>query len=179
MNFGYERNQKKEVENLQTYLRLVSYHYPTVSPPPVDGIFGADTETSLSQFQELVGLPITGRADRTTWETLYALYRATLPMTEPPAAVHLFPTNPSEFSLSVGDTGFSVAAVQYMLRELGRDIAPLEELRVDGRYGQSTEEAVKSFQLLYGLFPTGRVDRGTWNTLAGAHNTLFLHYPHE
>ncbi len=179
MTYGYERNKKQEVENLQTYLHLLSFHYPTVSSPPVDGIFGESTETSLSQFQELVGLPVTGRADRTTWEALYALYRATLPMTEPPAAIHIFPAYPPELLLEVGSSGFSVATVQHMLRELGQNTVALEALTVDGRYGTETEEAVKVFQLLYGLFPTGNLDRGTWNTLAGAYNTLFLQYPHE
>ena len=59
-------NYSIAVQNLQTYLRRLSYACPEIPPPPVDGIFDSATECSLRAFQELNGLEPTGVADART-----------------------------------------------------------------------------------------------------------------
>jgi len=57
-------NQAPAVENLQRYLRQLSYDQPEIPAPPIDGIFESQTEEALRQFQRSRGLPVTGSADR-------------------------------------------------------------------------------------------------------------------
>ena len=62
------------VRELQKYLLELSYAthgYPHLS---IDGIFGVQTRDVLSLFQRRNRLPVTGVADRRTWEALYAAY---------------------------------------------------------------------------------------------------------
>lgn len=60
-----------------------------------------------------------------------------------------------------GDSGDDVAALQERLNELGMGAGP-----VDGDYGGRTERAVRAFQRLVRLTPTGEADRITLNHLA-------------
>ena len=56
--------QAQAIQNLQTYLRQLSYHDQSIKAPPIDGIFDTDTKQSLMDFQASRGLPPTGVADQ-------------------------------------------------------------------------------------------------------------------
>ncbi|MBO5797945.1 MAG: peptidoglycan-binding protein, partial [Clostridia bacterium] len=58
-----------------------------------------------------------------------------------------------------------VREVQEYLRQLARSFPRIPLLAVDGIYGPETAEAVRVFQELFGLSPTGEVDSTTWETL--------------
>ncbi len=60
-----------------------------------------------------------------------------------------------------GASGDDVAALQERLNEAGMGAGP-----VDGDYGRRTEQAVRAFQRLVRLTPTGEADRITLNHLA-------------
>lgn len=78
----YDITGPAPVRELQKYLLELSYAthgYPHLA---IDGIFGRETREVLSLFQRRNRLPVTGVADRRTWEALYAAYllaRATRP----------------------------------------------------------------------------------------------------
>ena len=166
-------NERDAVENLQRYLRLLSYHQP-ITPPPIDGIYESDTEKALRDFQALYGLPVTGNADRDTWDTLYAAYRASLSANSPPRAVSLFPTEESNFAFRAGSTGFSVSALQYMLLELSALYSAMEDVTINGVYDQATERAVRDFQRRNGFPDDGTVGLATWNAITDQYNLLFV-----
>jgi cell wall-associated NlpC family hydrolase len=69
-------------------------------------------------------------------------------------AVALTPAAASAKTLSMGDRGKAVRAVQ---QRLGLD--------VDGIYGRATARAVRRFQRRHELAVTGRVDRVTWKAM--------------
>ena len=165
-------NEAQAIQNLQRYLRQLSYHYPEITAPPIDGIFDRDTEKSLREFQAMRGLPVTGRADRRTWEELYAMYRASVAENEPPRTVAILPFVAGEILLSKGDEGFTINVLQYMLRELGESLTELEEVEVSGIFDDKTARAVRLFRAQNGL-PEGEiVDLITWNTLVDRFNRL-------
>jgi peptidoglycan hydrolase-like protein with peptidoglycan-binding domain len=60
-----------------------------------------------------------------------------------------------------GDSGDDVAALQERLNALGMGAGP-----ADGDYGRRTEQAIRAFQRLVRLTPTGEADRITLNHLA-------------
>ena len=165
-------NEAQATANLQRYLRQLSYHHPEITPPPIDGIFERDTEESLKAFQAMVGLPVTGRADRRTWDALYAMYRASIAENEPPRTVAILPFVAGEILLQKGDEGFTINVLQYMLRELGESLAELEEIEVSGIFDENTARAVRLFRLQNGLPEGEKVDLITWNTLVDRFNRL-------
>ena len=166
-------NEKTAIRNLQQYLRQLSYHDPNISPPPIDGIFGEDTQKSLREFQSSQALPPSGVADRPTWELLYALYRASVSENSRPKAPDIFPQLPFGVKLDVGDESFAVAVLQHMLRELGVYHTELGGITPTGRYDEATREAVKVLQERSRLPVTGAVDAPTWNAITDQYNILF------
>ena len=165
-------NEAQATANLQRYLRQLSYHHPEITPPPIDGIFDSDTERSLREFQAMQGLPITGRADRRTWDELYSMYRASVAENEPPRTVAILPFVAGEILLEKGDEGFTINVLQYMLRELGESLAELEEVEISGVFDEKTARAVRLFRAQNGLPEGETVDLITWNTLVDRFNRL-------
>ena len=49
-------NHAAATEDVQRYLRQLSYGEPTIPPPPIDGIFDTRTTDALQRFQLLKGL---------------------------------------------------------------------------------------------------------------------------
>ena len=164
-------NEREAVRNLQRYLRQLSYHYD-ITPPPIDGIFERDTERALREFQAMQGLPVTGRADRQTWDALYTMYRASIAENEPPRTVAILPFVAGEILLSEGDEGFIIHVLQFMLRELGESLIELEDVEITGVFDAKTARAVRLFRRQNGLPEGESVDLVTWNTLVDRFNRL-------
>ena len=165
-------NEAQATLNLQRYLRQLSYHNSNITPPPIDGIFERDTERALREFQAMSGLPVTGRADRRTWEELYTMYRASIAENEPPRTVAILPFVAGEILLQKGNEGFTINVLQYMLRELGESLVELEEVEISGIFDEKTARAVRLFRAQNGLPEGETVDLVTWNTLVDRFNRL-------
>ena len=160
---------RNEVQNLQRYLRTLSYRYPEIPAPPVDGIFDSATRASLEAFQAIVGLPVTGEADRTTWEALYAAYLDALFNASLPTPLPVFPHNSEDYTAKEGDSGFLVVSIQHLLNELTTLYSFPSPVTESGVYDRDTADAVAYFQRLCLLRESGEVDKRTWNYLVGAY----------
>ena len=55
---------------LQGMLTQLSNDHPNINPPGHSGIIDDETSRSLSDFQQLSGLPVTGEFDKITWKHL-------------------------------------------------------------------------------------------------------------
>lgn len=66
----------------------------------------------------------------------------------------------------------SIYSLQGCLRRLSQSDPRLSPVVPDGVYGARTEAAVKSFQLLHSLPPTGRTDEETWDAVWEAFSAL-------
>lgn len=166
-------NESEAIRNLQTYLRQLSYHTSGITAPPIDGIFDSDTQKSLTEFQRSRGLNPTGVADQETFEILYALYRSSLAEHSAPLKMAVFPPLPENMEYGPSAQGFTVAAAQFMLRELERKYGAIDLPTVTGRYDAATVQAVKTFQEQNALQASGLLDRVTWNKLVDQHNLQF------
>jgi len=171
------QNEPIAIENLQRYLRQLSYHDPTITAPPIDGIFETDTQRSLKEFQASLGVPATGKADKRTWDALYAKYRASISEHTPPRAVPFFPFTRQNVEFTPGSTGFSVSVLQHMLRELSANYSSLENAEITGTYDERTANAVKLFQARNRLPESGNTDVPTWNAIVDQYNLLFASEP--
>lgn len=61
---------------LQSMLIQLSHDNTSITEPEANGILDEITSLSLSQFQELAGLPITGELDKITWKHVVRHYTA-------------------------------------------------------------------------------------------------------
>ena len=158
------------VMNLQRYLRRLSYEENEILPIPVDGIFESRTEEALSEFQRMSGLPITGRADKLTWDALFAEYERLLLEEDERRSPSFFPSEPPNYQTALGETGSFISLLQFMINELTVAYDTLPTLPVTGVYDQATADAVSEFQRIHGLPASGRVNRRTWNRLSEEYN---------
>jgi peptidoglycan hydrolase-like protein with peptidoglycan-binding domain len=105
-------------------------------PGPIDGIFGAKTESAVKWYQSDHGLVSDGIVGPKTWAGL-----------DPPL-------------VKKGSTGAAVTKAQHLLELMGYDPGP-----IDGIFGAKTEAAVKRFQTDFGLTADGIVGPKTWAML--------------
>lgn len=170
-----ELTERSAILNLQTYLRQLSFFDNTLPELPLDGIFASETRRAVEIFQENHSLPVTGEADRVTWDAIYEAYRASVFLHAKPVALDIFYRNPSPAHIRRGDLGFQVAAVQYMLNEILTFYSDVPEIHINGSYDEQTADAVGMFQGYADLPKTGEVDLETWNRMAQFFNELFRH----
>jgi peptidoglycan hydrolase-like protein with peptidoglycan-binding domain len=166
-----QQNQSDAIRNIQKYLRQLSYHDKAINPVPIDGIWESDTARAVAAFQAKNGLAVTGRVDLQTWEALRLAYEESIAQNSPPISLEIFPREPRDYSLGVGDEGFLVDVVQYILGEL-ESVYYFPDFSISGKYDDATAGAVGDFQKRNRIEPSGRVDRETWDALAVQHNLL-------
>ena len=64
----------KAVEQLQTYLNVISQNIPAVPPVTVDGVYGPQSIRAVEAVQSLYGMPVTGYVGPLTWNAIVELY---------------------------------------------------------------------------------------------------------
>lgn len=160
------------VRDLQYYLAFISVFNNAVQPPVIDGIFGERTRASLEDFQYDYGLPVTGVADLATWNALYNAYRGYL-LSLPPnffgTITRIYPGLP----LVNGSTGEDVTAIQTYLNFISDTYTEIPKVDVDGDFGPATEAAVRAYQTLFGIEPSGIVGAATWNSITDTYRSLY------
>ncbi len=118
-----------------------------------DGVFGKGTESAVKSFQKAHSLTGSGEVDQTTLAALNAAYLA---------KVNGSASTP-DGSMKNGDSGEAVRSLQANLIALGYLSG-----KADGKFGASTENAVKAFQTANGITATGVADTNTLSRIAAA-----------
>ena len=160
------KDRRPFVMQLQKKLRSISKWTgdPALSVA-VDGVYGNRLRDSVSHFQQLYGLDNTGIADFFTWESINSEYQYYAEIFGKSRSFSPFPDT-TDFSIGKGDRSDLVLIIQLMLNELRYFYDQYGYIPPNGRFGTTTEGAVREFQRVGGLDMTGRVDRRTWNRLA-------------
>ena len=65
-------------------------------------------------------------------------------------------------NLTIGSSGLKVRQLQEQLNGISDGYPAIPKVAVDGIYGESTQNAVRTFQKIFGLPVTGVVDYPTW-----------------
>ena len=153
---------------IQTELNRISQSYPAIPKiNPVDGIFGAQTETAVRRFQEIFNLTPDGIVGRATWYALVRIYIAVTSLAELRSEGQRFYANSWALSnpIELGDRGIKVEHLQYMLSVLAAYIPEIPSVTVDGIFGPATRNAVLAAQNRFGLPQTGIVNYDTWDEI--------------
>lgn len=159
------------VRVLQYYLNILSYFNPALKSVIINGVFGSETLDSVKKFQAYYGLPVTGNVNNATWNTIDRVYTETLanlPKGYEGKNAKFYPG----YFLSIGMQGENVSDLQKYLNLIGKNIQEIPEIAVTGYFGKQTEDAVKTFQLLFDLPVTGSVGPVTWYQIARQYNFL-------
>lgn len=154
----------QSIRSLQTMLRVIAEadgDIPTLVP---DGIYGQTTINSVSAFQRLYGLPVTGVTDQATWERVVSVYEPALIRIGKTQAIEILFEPDQVFRL--GDRSPYLYLLQAMLTSLSDEYGPIDPLPCTGTLDASTAAALAGFQALAGLPPTGELDRITWKYLS-------------
>ncbi len=75
-------------------------------------------------------------------------------------------------TLQIGSSGNAVRTIQSQLNSISDNYPLINKLAVDGVYGQSTADAVKQFQNIFGMPETGLVDYATWYEISKVYTAV-------
>lgn len=131
------------VSRLQRSLKSLGYFNGSS-----DGAYGSETQAAVYRFQLANGLQESGNADGAVFMRLYA---------DEPVSWEDFL---EKSCASVGDSGANVRTLQIWLKTKG-----YFKGECTGRYGESTQQAVKRFQAEYQLENSGDLDMETCRVL--------------
>lgn len=162
-----------QVVSLQYFISLISRFVDFVPDITVDGIYSAATAEAVRAFQQYKNLPVTGSVDRRTWESLYMAYAGIIDYlatqnTGVRVATEPFPN----VVLRRGDVGPSVRTVRGYLSYISDYFFDIPSLAVNNIFDTRLQNAVREFQRIFSLNPTGQIDARTWNTIADIYSTL-------
>ena len=129
------------VRDLQDALKVLGH-----DPGPIDGVFGAKTESAVKAFQKAREIPVDGIVGRVTW-------------------INIDEADQSEPVLRLGSTGLPVRRLQSRMSAVGFDTDG-----VDGRFSPKTETAVRQLQQQAGLVVDGVVGPKTWAVVDALEN---------
>ena len=165
-------NQAEAITNLQRYLRRIGFKNSGGNTVPIDGIFDSATREALMDFQRSAGLSPTGIADKETWDALFRQYSAVTQDQRERSGLYIFPDAPKGYRVSAGDTLTLVRIIQLLLLELRATYDIFEDVSESGTFDARTQQAIRDFQEINGLSPTGEVDEATWNRIVREYANL-------
>lgn len=171
---SYTPTEKAEhIRQLQLMLRTISFADENVPRIVPDGFYGSATAEAVKAFQQAYGLPVTGETDFATWQELRR-------RSQTAAVYHKRPTKINPFGSAVnvirkGDKSPAAAIIQAMLCAVSEKYPNIGKITVNGSFDSPSEIALRRFQKLCGLPPTGEADIFTWNCLARFFNSLNEH----
>ena len=161
-----------EVANVQYLIDYLSAFYNTIPETSVDGIYGPSTEAAIRAVQSTFSLPVTGRLDLDTWETIYRTYLGfveSIPLKYVAGNTVPYPGIP----LRLGSSSDAVTLLQEYLNFVAVAYPEIPTVPVTGYFGTQTQNAVLALQRLFGISETGTVAAATWLALTTAYSDLY------
>ena len=161
-----------EVANVQYFINYLSTFYDTIPEVTIDGVIGSDTENAVRAVQRTFDLPVTGVLDLDTWETLYRTYLgfvSAIPLRYIEGNIIPYPGIP----LRLGSSSDSVTLLQEYLNYVAEVYTEIPTIPVTGYFGTQTQNAVLTFQRLFGIAQTGTVAAATWLALTTVYSDIY------
>lgn len=159
------------VRLIQYYLSVIAYFNEGLEIIPISGVYDGVTADAVRVFQRYYGLSPDGIVGRLTWNKLQEVYRevvGSVPDSVYGDRARLYPG----YVLSEGMRGKDVTELQSYLSFIAEFYNDLPPLPVTGYFGSQTNNAVQTFQRLFGLEPNGAVGAVTWNEIAKQYDFL-------
>ncbi|MEW5323470.1 peptidoglycan-binding protein [Geobacillus thermoleovorans] len=138
------------VKTLQSWLYKAGFN-----PGGIDGVYGANTEKAVREFQKKVGITVDGIAGKQTYQALQKYGRTQTSRSNSSGSDDHWTGQ----TLREGSKEEAVKELQRMLNSAGYNV------KVDGVYGSETEGAVKIFQKSVGISVDGVAGAQTYRSL--------------
>lgn len=152
------------IRSLQTMLRVLEKN-PEEDPRLIpDGIYGPETTSAVSRFQQDHGLPITGVTNQETWDSIASEFEDA--MVDHAAATPVSILMNPGCVYHKGDHNPNLLLAQAMLMTLSQVCQSIGTPAMSGVLDEATADALSSFQQVCGLPMTGQLDKMTWKNLA-------------
>ena len=156
-------NFDSPIMDLQRYLRLISTVYPTVPEVALDGIYGPQTTLAVREFQRANDREATGVVDYDTWELIRLTYNLIKMLNgESVRGVNF----PADYRVGEQNDDEYAQYISIMLNRLSKLFDNIPDVELGDKYDKNTTEAIREFQRVSGLAPTGITDKQTWQKLA-------------
>ena len=165
--------QSDAVSEIQHYLRNISCDHPEIPQIFDTGVYDSKTREAITAFQKMAGIPVTGKVDLNTWNSLVKENNIHVLAKEMPLKV---PCCSYDFiDVKNGYEGDLVYVIKIILNNFNKRYTNYNKLEISNKYNTETEEAIKLFQKNSMLPVTGTVDKTTWNTLVSIYDTCKLY----
>jgi peptidoglycan hydrolase-like protein with peptidoglycan-binding domain len=168
------------VRTLQIRLNRISDNFPSIPKiVATDGIFTDDTQAAVLRFQEIFNLTPDGIVGNATWYAIERIYASVKRLNELDSEGISLEEVTKQYPelLQRGSVGLGVRTLQFFLRYLSDFYPSIPAVSIDGVFGESTEQAVKAFQLTFGLPVDGVVGEQSWYTLYNAYRGIVQTIP--
>jgi peptidoglycan hydrolase-like protein with peptidoglycan-binding domain len=155
------------VFRMQHSLLRISDSFPLLPKVEITGYFDEATENAVRVFQEIFNLPVTGVVDSNTWYRIRYIYIAVASLSQLVSEGLSYEELQQLYSniiLEGGDRPM-VPYIQFFLNVVSQRYNVIEPVEIIRFFGPETTAAVRQFQTLMGLNPTGVVDQTTLNLL--------------
>lgn len=165
---------RQDVYTLQMWLSALhcaGEKIPAIAPT---GYYNEITAATVRAFQQLHGMDPTGVVDLETWNAVRDAYSAMCMSRAEPDGARIFPS--PTYVLTIGEKSDLALCVQMILEALCVAYDDFDDIAQSGIYDERTAEAIRKFQLINGLEPTGNVDKTTWDRLVRNYN-VFANHP--
>ena len=154
----------RPVAGLQYMLSRLAQGDPRLLPIMVDGVFGERTLEAVMRFQKAFGLPVTGAADRETWEAIRDSWLRLEEREGEARPAQIFPSEGTK--VRQGQEREYMVLPQTMFQILSRYLEGIVPHAPDGVHGSASAANVRWLQKAAGLPQTGTLDRSTWDVLS-------------
>jgi len=171
----------QDVSIIQNELNRISINYPSIPKITQDsnGVFGAQTEAAVKQFQKIFNLIEDGIIGSATWYKIKYIYNSVKGLnelvSEGIASEEI--ESPFEVSWEEGDTGIWVKLLQYYIRVLGCYYPDIPVIEITGFFGPETTDVVMALQRKYNIIEDGVVGIQTWAYLDKDYKYIYTKIP--
>ena len=160
----FDLNNNNDVRSAQKFLRTISQNYDSISPVIPDGIFGRQTEKSVTEFQRYFGLEPTGVINFETWNKLVEVNGEVIEQNREAYSTFMYPeSNPI---ILPGESNLNMYVIQAMLYVLSLKTDTIPAVKINGVLDEQSVNAVKSVQMMFGLPVNGIVDKILYEAIA-------------
>ncbi|MEL7654634.1 MAG: peptidoglycan-binding protein [Bacillota bacterium] len=172
----------RDVSIIQHELNRISENYPSI--PKIaqdsDGIFGAQTEAAVKEFQRVFALNPDGIIDNATWYKIKYIYSSVKGLGTrfseglPPEEIE----SPFDVAWEEGDSGIWVKLIQYYVRVLGCYYSPeIPIIEITGYFGPETRDAIMAIERKFNIIVDGIVGIQTFALLDKQYKTILNYIP--
>lgn len=162
------------VKIIQTQLNRIAKNYPAIPISPTNGYFDETTEKAVKTFQKIFNLSQDGIVGKGTWYKISQIYVGIKNLAELNSEGEKLPVEPipPSYILRPGSKGDAVKVLQYFLNCIALFYDNIPPVKIDGVFGNATQNAVEAFQQKFGLDVDGIVGKNTWRKLYEIYKTI-------